>query len=248
MKNNNITVTFWFNEIRNVKEVRDIFDEKLSDYFNPFNLTGTPLEVDPIVPRIVSNTKGGHTTLQFSLINLQLNTVFDNKFNFDINKCIEYVKEKACKVLKTLKDDVNIEVLYSAIFLNCDKDSEFPLQEITDNYNVTLSNKVDEIGLRFSEVIDDNYYFITSLNNSSVVSITKKIEPGQQPQRIVLPLISKREMCIEKEIISYAFEINDKYKYDTVDGSRTTNKSINDMFEIFLNKIISINSDRKKEE
>ena len=247
MKNNNITVTFWFNEIRNVKEVRDKFDEKLSDYFNPFNLTGAPLEVDPIVPRIVSKTKGGHTTLQFSLINLQLNTSFDNEFNFDINKCIEYVKEKAYKVFKILKEDVNIEVLYSAIFLNCDKDSESPLQEIADRYNISLNNKTEEIGLRFSEVVNDKYYFITSLNNSSVVSITKKIEPGQQPQRIVLPLISKKEMCIEKEIISYTFEINDKYEYNTIDKCHTTNESITDMFEIFLNKIISINSDSKED-
>lgn len=248
MKNNNITVTFWFNEIRNVKEVRDIFDEKLSDYFNPFNLTGTPLEVDPIVPRIISNTKGGHTTLQFSLINLQLNTVFDNEFNFDINKCVDYVKEKADKVLKILKEDVNIDVLYSAIFLNCDKDSESPLQNIIDNYSISLSNKIEEIGLRFSEVVNDRYYFITSVNNSSVVSITKKIESGQQPQRIVIPLISKREMCIEKEIISYTFEINDRYEYDTIGNHNTTNESIAEMFEIFLKKIICMNSENKEEE
>lgn len=248
MKNNNITVTFWFNEIRNVKEVRDIFDEKLSDYFNPFNLTGIPLEVDPIVPRIISNTKGGHTTLQFSLINLQLNTVFDNEFNFDINKCVDYVEEKADKVLKILKEDVNIDVLYSAIFLNCDKDSESPLQNIIDNYSISLSNKIEEIGLRFSEVVNDRYYFITSVNNSSVVSITKKIESGQQPQRIVIPLISKREMCIEKKIISYTFEINDKYEYDTIGNRNTTNESIAEMFEIFLKKIIGMNSENKEEE
>ena len=55
-------------------------------------------------------------------------------------------------------------------------------------------------------------------------------------------------MCIEKEIISYTFEINDKYEYNTIDKCHTTNESITDMFEIFLNKIISINSDSKEEE
>lgn len=247
MKNDNITITFWFNEIRNVKEVRDMFDAKLSDCFNPFNLTGAPLDVDPLVPRIVSNTKGGHTTFQFSLINLQLSTVFDNNFNYDFYKCIDYVKEKANKVFKILKEDVGIEVLYSAIFLNCDKDSKSPLQEIKEKYHITLSDKLEEIGLRFSEVINDKYYFIISMNNSCVVSITKKIESGQQPQRIVIPLISKKELCIEKEVISYTFEVNDKYEYDAIDDYHTTAESINEMFKIFLKKIISINSDSKEE-
>lgn len=248
MKNNNITITFWFNEIKDVKEVRNKFDEKLSDDFNPFNLTGVGLDVDPIVPRIISNTKGRHTNLQCSLINLQLNTIFDNNFNYDINKCLDYTKEKALKVLKILKDEIGIEILYSAIFLNCERDSENPIEEVFKQYNINLNNEVKEIGLRFSELIENKYYFITSLNNSSVVSITKKIEPNSQPQRIVIPLISKREMTIEKEIVSYSFEINDKYDYDTAEGYNVSTDAITDMFKIFLDKILKLSTKDTREE
>ena len=38
MKYNLMKVTYWFNEIENVKEYQSILDKELNDIFSPFNL------------------------------------------------------------------------------------------------------------------------------------------------------------------------------------------------------------------
>ena len=61
MNYNSMITTFWFDEINNFKNIQDELYDNMCELFSPFNMTGVPSRIDPLVPRIVSTTLGGHT-------------------------------------------------------------------------------------------------------------------------------------------------------------------------------------------
>lgn len=238
MKYNMMHVTFWFNEIDNVKEYQSILDDELKDYFSPFNLVGVPAIVDPIIPRITSNTLGGHTTFNMSKINAQISTRFDGEFVNDFDKCFDYVKEKAEKVFNVLINRCNLNILYSAIHVNSEYEETNPVEKIVKNIfnNNISSRKLSEVGVKLSEKLENNYYFVTTINDAKVVSFTKKIEQGVKNQNIIIPLIAEKDVTIEKTVLSFDIEINDKYSFNIYDDYNSSIDSFEKMFGIFLEK------------
>ena len=238
MKYNVMNVTFWFNEIENVKQYQSILDEELKDYFSPFNLVGVPSNIDPIIPRITAITLGGHTTFNMSKINVQISTRFDGEFTNDFEKCFNYVKEKAEKVFDILINKCKLNILYSAIHINSEYEDSNPVEKIVNNiFNVDLkSKKLSEVGVKLSEKIDEKYYFVTTINDAKVVSFTKKIEQGVKTQNIIFPLISEKDVTVEKTVLSFDIEINDKCSFNTYDNYCTNRNIFNDIFDIFSEK------------
>ena len=70
--------------------------------------------------------------LNMSNINLQLITEYDERFNEDFDSCIEYIKTRAKKIYEVLIEN-NINILYSAILVNLNKDVENPIGDIKEN-------------------------------------------------------------------------------------------------------------------
>ena len=238
MKYNAMRVTFWFNEIDNFKELQNILDAELNKYFSPFNLTGVPSNFDPIIPRINSNTLGGHTIFNMSKINAQISTSFDNDYVNNLTKCYEYVKQKAEEILNVLTQKCNINILYSAIQVNCEYEEKNPVEKILNNiFNKDSDENYAEIGARFSKKIDDKYYYNISINDAKVVSFTKKIEQGSKSQTIIIPLIPEREVTVEKTVLAFVVEINDKYSYNQIGDYNTTKENFDNIFKICSEKM-----------
>ena len=233
-------VTFWFEEFNKFKDIQAILDSNMSDFFTPFNLTGVPATIDPIVPRIVATTLGGHTNFNMSKINVQLQTHFDNDFVTDFTKCFEYVKDKACKVFDILTTKCDLKVLYSAVVVNCEYETENPVDKILTNIfhreNFASSNYI-EMGAKFSEIISDKFYSITALNDSKLVSFTKKIDPGAKVYNIIFPLIAQKDVNIDKTAIAFVEEINDKCSFDKVDDYNSTKDVLEEIFDVCSDKI-----------
>lgn len=238
MKYNAMQVTFWFNEIDNFKDLQNILDKELNKIFSPFNLTGVPSNFDPIIPRINSNTIGGHTVFNMSKINVKISTRFDNDYVNDFTKCYEYVKQKSEEIFDVLTTDCNIKVLYSAIQVNCEYEEKNPVEKIVKNiFNKDNSENYAEIGARFSEKVDDKYYYNISINDAKVVSFTKKIEQGAKSQVIIIPLIPERKVTVEKTVLAFVVEINDKYSYNQIENYNTTKRNFDNIFEICSKKM-----------
>lgn len=239
MNYNSMIVTFWFDEINDFKSIQTALDENMKDYFSPFNLTGIPSNFDPIVPRIISTTLGGHTTFNMSKVNVQLQTNFDKEFVSDFEKCYDYVKEKTLKVFDILTNKCSLKILYSAIVVNCEYETENPVSRIVSelfNANKWADRECCELGIKYSTILNEKYYSITCLNDAKVVSFTKKVEPGTV-QNIVFPLIPQREVTIDKKVISFVEEINDKYSFDTVENYNTNIEVIKELFETCSSRI-----------
>lgn len=237
MNYNAMLVTFWFNEIDNFKELQDILDCELNEYFLPFNLTGVPLNFDPVIPRITSNTLGGHTIFNMSKINVQISTNFDNDYLNDFIKCYDYVNQKAEKVFNVLTQKCNINILYSSIQVSCEYEEKKPVEKILKNvFGKDSEENYTEIGARFSKKVDNKYYYNISINDAKVVSFTKKIEQGSK-NHIIIPLIPERDITVEKTVLAFVVEVNDKYSYNQIENYNTTNVTFNNIFKICSKKM-----------
>ena len=239
MKYNLMKVTYWFNEIENVKEYQSILDKELNDIFSPFNLVGIPANLDSSIPRITTVTFNGHTTFNMSKINVQITTRFDGEFITNFENCYNYVKEKAEKVYDVLINECKLNILYMAISMNSELEDHNPVKKIVKNiFNNELKERnFSEVGVKLSEKIDDKYYFITTINDAKIVSFTKKIEQGVKNQSIIIPLISEKDVTIEKNVLSFDIEINDRCSFNLYSNYTTKKDTLNGMFDIFVLKI-----------
>lgn len=236
MKIKNIIVTFWFNRYNNIKDIFEIFNSKLGEYFPAFNMTNLPSNVDPIIPRITARSKSGHSTFNMSNINVQLITDYDEKYNTNFENCLNYIEERVKKIYEILVLN-QIEVLYSAIFVNLDKIIDSPIDMIKNNLlsESVRNNTFSEVGMRTSMIVEDKFYRILTINNAKDFTMQKQIVPGQN--EIIMPLISLHDAEIVNEYISISYELNDKYSFDSVEDYKNNSDIMNKMFEQVKNDL-----------
>lgn len=238
MKIKNIIITMWFNRYNDIKNIYEVFGKKLNEYFPAFNMNNLSPNFDPLIPRITAKSKSGHSSFHMSNINIQLATKYDSNFNEDFDSCIEYIKIRAKKIYDILIEN-NINVLYSAIFLNLNKDMDNPIENIQKNL---LSSNIDnsiltEVGMRVSMQVDNKFYRIITVNNSKDFSLQKQIAPGQV--EIIMPLISLHDAKMEKEYMSINYELNDKYSFDNEQNYVCNKENFDRMFTLVENDVKS---------
>lgn len=229
MKIKNIIVTFWFNQIGNFKELTEEFNNNLNTYFPVWNFINLPANFEPIAPRINAQSGSGHSIFTMSRINAQISTNYDQNFNEDVNKCMLYIEERAKKIYENISNQ-GIDILYSAIFVNLEKDEEHPIEKIEKNLlKAEIKGNINELGIRTAVVKDNKYYRIITLNNAKDYTMQKQIKPEEN--NIIIPLISLKDATMTKQYISMSYELNDKYSFDNVDAYNNNINTINDMFE-----------------
>lgn len=238
MKIKTIIVTMWFNRYNDIKNIYEVFGQKLDEYFPAFSMNNLPANFDPIIPRITAKSKSGHSTFNMSNINIQLATQYDDNYNKDFDSCIEYIKERAKKIYDILSEN-GINILYSAVLVNINKDEKNPIDSIQKNL---LSSNIDnsilsEVGMRVSMQIENKFYRIITVNNSKDYSMQKQINPGQF--EIIMPLISLRDAKMENEYVAVNYELNDKYSFDTKENYNCNAETFDRMFNIVESDIKS---------
>lgn len=238
MKIKTIIVTMWFNRYNDIKNIYETFGQKLNEYFPAFSMNNLPANFDPIIPRVTAKSKSGHSTFNMSNINVQLATQYDDNYNEDFDSCIEYIKVRAKKIYDILSEN-NINVLYSAVLVNLNKDEGNPIESIQNNL---LSSNIDnsvlsEVGMRISMQVENKFYRIITVNNSKDYCMQKQINPGNF--EIIMPLISLRDAKMEKEYVAVNYELNDKYSFDTKENYNCDLSTFDRMFSIVENDIKS---------
>ena len=73
-----------------------------------------------------------------------------------------------------------------------------------------------------------------------MVSLTKKIEQGTLKQNIIIPLISEKKLKIEKTLLAFSIEVNDKCNFNNFDDYNTELINLEEMFKTFYNKNINL--------
>ena len=137
-----------------------------------------------------------------------------------------------------MKDSLNrnLQIGDRIAFVSCSCKNEFQQIEIG-----TIEKLCPEyVRINKDKKIDEKYYFINTINDAKVVSFTTKIEQGVKNQNIIIPLISEREVTIDKTVLAFNIEINDKCSFNTCDNYNSDKNSFNNMFDIFSKKITEL--------
>lgn len=135
------------------------FEEKLKDFFNiPFRIISIPDNFDPSIPRFESQSKHGHSLLQVSGTRLTLLTLYDNKFQGDLDKIREYVVERARFFSDLLRQEKKLFIAF-IIQLGFEMDYIDINEFIKKNTGVFAmnSNTVD-FNLIYSFPFNEKYY------------------------------------------------------------------------------------------
>ena len=233
MEIKNSTITFWFQKQPNPKNFVDTFNNNLKDYFFEFNIIGVPANIDPTIPRLTAVSSSNHSNIEISMINAQLKTNFDNNYSKDIKMCINYLKERALKLYDTLKE-FNINIIYSAIFINLEEKETNAVEKIKNQFlKKNDLDKIDEIGIRFSQVIDNKFYGNISFNNSKQIKIENICNKGE----IIFPLISLNDASEIENFLSVSVEFNDKFAFNSNSNNNTKKEDLLKLFNLMSIKL-----------
>lgn len=230
MRIKNIIITLWFEKFDSLKEMSDTVNENLKMYFPVCQFTSLPADLDPTIPRITGQSGSGHSTFLMSTVNARIATKYDMNFSEDYDKCFEYIEERVKKLYELLNEK-NVSVIYSAIFINLEKDAVNPINQIRKSLiNKSIKNdNLNEIGMRMVSIDENNFYKIIAINNSRDYTIQKELKTGDNT--IIFPLISLKDAQITNECISISYELNDKYSFDNKENYNNSMETLNKMLK-----------------
>ena len=210
----------------------EILNDAIKEYFFEFSTIAVPANIDPIIPRLSAVSSSNHSNVKMSLINFKLNTSYDENFNKDIDKCLDYLKERAILLFEALTIKCKIPIIYSAIFINMDEQKNNSAEIIAKQFlkNEHNFNNMSEIGIRLSEEMENKFYKIVNINSNKQIKITKII--SENKTEIIFPLISLNEADETKDALLINLEINDRYGFDLNKNYSTTKLNLEKMFDI----------------
>ncbi len=235
MKVKNSEVTFWFQKIANPKEYVEVFNDKLNEFFYEFTVKGVPADISAFIPRMSSISKSSHSVIEVSQVNAKLRTNFDSDYFKDYKKCLDYVKERALKLYEVLNEN-NINCIYTALFMNFEEKDENAVSKIQKQFlKEEINDSVEEMGIRYSQTINDKYYKIITYNNSFNVQLEKVIDDSNG--EILLPLISLKEASSIENYLNFSIEINDKLSFNVVSNYKTSNNELQEIFALMNNEL-----------
>ena len=221
MKIKNSTITFWFQKKNNPKVYVDKLNSILKEHFFEFNILAVPANIDPVIPRLTAVSNSDHSNIQISLINAKLLTNFDDHYSENIDLCIDYLKNRALKLYEALMS-CNINIVYSAIFINLEERDDYAVEKIRTHFlKMDENKKINEIGIRLTDIVDDKFYRIVSFNNSKQVKI-EKVFKGDNDE-IVFPLISLNDASEIENYLNVSLEFNDRLLFN-LDSNYSTNE------------------------
>ena len=85
-------------------------EDILERYFMPSTVLPIPEQVQDEVPRIIAQTKNGHSMLNIALSVASFTTNYNGEFVSDWNKCKEYLEQRCSDIYKIIDEIDEIEI------------------------------------------------------------------------------------------------------------------------------------------
>lgn len=235
MKIKDSTITFWFQKQSNPKIYVDKFNEILKEHFFDFSIIGVPANITPVIPRLTAVSSSNHSRIEISLINAKLTTNFDDNYSENFSMCLDYLKERTFKLFEALRS-CNINIIYSAIFINLEEKEDNAVKKIKEQFlKVEDLERIDEIGVRFSQIKSNKFYQNISFSNSKQVKVEKIFEDDQG--NIILPLISLNDASEVENYLSVSLETNDKFSFNLDSNYNTNKQELQELFELTTERL-----------
>ena len=144
---------------------RSVFDieDRLDGYVKPFQIYPIPDEAPFGLPRISATTESGHSTLTIAAQNAQVQTIFDDIFSNDFEKCLNYSKEKALALRNALSSMSGFAIEYAGLsaqlVVSADEFGARPVEFIKDTYLTVNSDlSLSDAAARLVYNVEEDYY------------------------------------------------------------------------------------------
>jgi len=164
----NTNFNIFYPKIPNLRRKVVDYEEKFTTFFLPFKILPIPDDAPEEIPRIMMSTINGHSSLNLSLTGAAFTTNYDEKFNYDWEKCLGYLNDRIIKVydiLDTLKQDRFLfSGLLTQIFIN--EFTENPV-DLIQNKILKLNSKTTpfDVDCKITFVYEKNYYININVSN-----------------------------------------------------------------------------------
>lgn len=204
--------TVYFPQNTRIREHLFELEHYFTDFQSPFTLVPLPPDAPMELPRIIASTAHGHSQLTICGNSAQLVSNFDEHFNRDVARCIEYVRKKCARIVSALSiiDGSQSDVpkfYFSGLSTTLLFDEEDGIQDSVDyvarkfiNYHTNLST--DEVQFRLALIADRKYYVNIMAQNSRTFSGT----PDERGSFAGLKIIGDR--------LQVVLDINDRYAFN----------------------------------
>ena len=246
MKIKSLIISFWFKELSEStsKKVYELEDNLISLFNSHFMYTDMPAKENIDIPRVqcLSKDKRAHFTMSLVSANYTVNVD-----NLDNDEIIMLANENMQLLYDVLVDLYNIEVLYSSIKIEANKEDSKVIEKMS-KYLSLEKGEYEDLSFKKVKKIDDTYYECIILNSGKEVNYDIQV-PVEKPKENDLytrsMLISTSQARLGKYLFSVNYEINDRLSYNN-DKDYLSNKEsirgliieLKDFIEKRLNKLL----------
>lgn len=188
---------------RSANQIEDILEE----YYGPPQTMPIPDDFAAEAPRIVLNSKGGHSQISFSQISVDLTVNFDGEFSSDYELTKRYLLQRL-NILKNLLKEIDITRYY---FMGISYNIHLDTAEKTTNQFMAgiLGSHMNgsdlyEASKRVTTVKDDKFFL-----NEQVGTFKEYQNKGNSIPNI----LNFTNSILIAEGVNLSLDVNDRYQY-----------------------------------
>lgn len=205
-------------------------EDVLEQYFMPSTILPIPEQVQDEVPRIIAQTKNGHSVLNIALSVASFTTDYNGDFVSDWNKCKEYLAQRCSDIYKIIDNMTENNNIFVGLITNVEIDdlSETGLEVLKKSLCSEKASKMGELfdlSCKLTYVYKKQYYINITVQNLREFS-TQQYSNGRT--------------CItgeRKHTVSVSIDINDRYAANNDVNYKSKKESFNEILHITSNII-----------
>jgi len=221
----NTNFSILYPRINNLRRKFVEHEDKLSEYFLPYNILPIPDDAPEEIPRIIMATKNGHSNLQISLNAMMLNTNYDNVFQNNWDACLDYLKKRVNNIYEILQDTLKQDkFLFTGLTTQMifDNINENPIKLINDRLlNIKVSKEPFDLNCKLTFVYEENYYINITFMNMRFYEGT-----------VALGNDSLAKLKEKAHNLGIILDVNDRYGFNYKEGYTSNYSKVENVFEI----------------
>ena len=205
-------------------------EDILQQYFMPSTILPIPEQVQDEVPRIIAQTKNGHSMLNIALSVSSFITNYNGEFVSDWNKCKEYLAQRCSDIYQIIDNMTENNNTFVGLITNVEIDDldGTGLEILKKSLFGEETEKMGELydlSCKLTYVYKNRYYINITLQNLREFSVQQ---------------YSNGRTCItgeRKHTISASIDINDRYAANNDVNYKSKKEAFDEILQITSNII-----------
>lgn len=219
-----------FNPISDLKKKFVFSSDDLNQHFNEPTILPIPENAPDDIPRIICQSKNGHSELTITKMSIQLHTRYDNEYQNDWEKCKLYLILKIHAIIELLTrmdcifgfSGLTTQVLEDSTENNGTKD-------LIDKFCRTkYSSDIYDFAQKIAIVKDNKYFINYSINN---------VRTYKNNESLLKPGFLSNELGNN---IGIVLDINNRYDYNYNKNFHSDEESIKKILDLTSNHILNL--------